>query len=143
MPGDPGQCPPACRVSLGGWGRGREGVSRASALGSPLGAEKSRVRRAPSRSPPSRLHPVRACKYTETTSQSVGGLRAARRVQERPPQPLMAVRWAPPDALVRARAAPGVGPARPAGRPSRARDQPSAPCAMKLQDAQFRLRFVQ
>lgn len=55
------------------------------------------------------------------------------------PQPRMTGPWAPPDAPVRARAAYRAGPARPARRPSRARDQPSASCATNAQDAHFSL----
>lgn len=135
-----GRCLPACRVSLGGWGQAQEGVSRSRALGSPLRAEEIGVLLAPLGSPPpSRLHPVGACKCTGITRQNVDGLHAAGRVQERLPQPRVTVPRAPPDALVRARAAPRAGPARPAGRPSRARDQPFASCATNAQDAKFRL----
>lgn len=86
--------------------------------------------------PPDRLYPFGACKYTGTTHQSVDGLRAAHGVQEGP-QCRMPVPWTPPDALVGARAGPGAGPARPAERPSRARDQPSTSCATNALDAQF------
>lgn len=67
----------------------RPGASVAArALGSRFRGEESGVLRAPQGSPlPSRLHHAGACKCTANASQSVDGLTAARRVQERPPQP--------------------------------------------------------
>lgn len=107
------------RVSLGSWGQARMVVTGLRALGSHFHGEENGARRAPRGSPPRRLHPVGACKCAGTTGQSVDGLLAAHRGQERPPEPRVPLPWAPPDAPIGARAGPGAGPASPARRPSR------------------------
>lgn len=112
----------------------------ARALGSPFRGEGNGVLRVPQGSPRQAASPTSepANALGTPARVSAGCLRPVGSRRGRLSLVRKLVSWAPPDALVRTRAGSWAGPARPAGRPSWARDQPSAPFATNAQDVQFK-----